>query len=108
VDDREQVVIILDPNLSSQVEALVAEGDGPVTMALKIVAAAQSLAPLGNTGLYRDGIHAKKTPHGARVLASDNKSSWVEFGIPSHNQPAQFVLRRAAESVGLRFTKRKR
>jgi len=46
-----------------------------------------------------------KTPHGARVIASDNKSSWIEFGIPSQNQPPQFILRRAVDSLGLKFKK---
>ena len=75
--------------------ALIAKGDDCLKVAKAIAERAKSLAPVVE-GNYRDGIIVQRTPHGARVFASDQKSSWVEFGIPSQNQPAQFVLRRAA------------
>jgi hypothetical protein len=67
---------------------------------------ARELAPV-DTGRYRDGIYAQKpSPKGvARVLASDQKSSWVEFG--NGHQPAQYVMRTAVESLGLEFKKGK-
>lgn len=102
----EDVFITLDPDLEEKVAALVAAGDKPLEVAKAVAEAARSLAPV-KTGLYRERITAQRTKGGARVFASDQKSSWVEFGIPSHNQPAQFVLRRAAESLGLKFKKTK-
>ena len=42
-----------------------------------------------------------------RVFASDFKSAWIEFGIPSRGQPAHWILRRAAEAAGMKFRKRK-
>jgi hypothetical protein len=67
---------------------------------------ARSMAPV-DEGDYVAGIEVQDTPGGgARVLASDQKSAWIEFGIPSRGIPANFVLRRAAEAAGLSFKKR--
>ena len=101
---REQESVDLDPDLDAKVNKMIAEGGAPLEVAEKIAAAARANAPV-LSGAYRDGISAAKTPHGARVVASDEKSSWVEFGIPSQNQPAQFNLRRAVDSLGLKFKK---
>ena len=92
--------------LDADVLMVVAKGDTALVMAEKIAALAKAIAPV-DTGRYRDGIKAEKTFLGARVIATDNKSTWVEFGIPSRQHPAQFVLRRAAEAVGLKFVRRK-
>jgi len=101
---REQESVDLDPDLDEKLADMIAKGDKPLEIAEMIAAAARADAPV-ESGLYRDGISAKKTPHGARVIASDNKSSWIEFGIPSQNQPPQFILRRAVDSLGLKFKK---
>ena len=102
--EQESFDINIDPDIDDRVKEMIAKGDSPLQIAEKIAAAARADAPVV-TGAYRDGISAKKTPHGARVVASDNKSSWVEFGIPSQNQPPQFILRRAVDSLGLKFKK---
>ena len=101
---REQESVDLDPDLDEKLNKMIAEGGKPLEIAEAIASAARADAPVVE-GLYRDGISAKKTPHGARVIASDNKSSWIEFGIPSQNQPPQFILRRAVDSLGLKFWK---
>ena len=103
---REQESVDLDPDLDAKLADMIAKGDKPLEIAEMIASAARAEAPVVE-GLYRDGISAKKTPHGARVIASDNKSSWIEFGIPSRNVPPQFILRRAVDSLGLKFSKRK-
>jgi hypothetical protein len=73
--------------------------------ALAIAAAARALAPV-DQGNYIDGIVTQKTPSGTRVVATDQKSAWIEFGVPSRGIPARFILRRAVEAVGLKFKKR--
>lgn len=73
----------------------------------KIAAIARDTAPVV-LGDYKAGIVTQETRFGWRVLADDQKSAWVEFGVPSQNQPPQFILRRAAESAGYKFTKRTR
>ena len=101
---REQESVDLDPDLDEKLKGMIAEGGKPLEIAQAIAAAARADAPVVS-GAYAAGISAMKTPHGARVLASDNKSSWIEFGIPSQNQPPQFILRRAVDSLGLKFKK---
>ena len=98
--------IFLRDGLDADVLNVVAKGDTTLVMAEKVAALARAIAPV-NTGQYRDGIVAQKTIGGARVLASDQKSTWIEFGIPSRNHEAHFVLRRAAEAVGLKFRRKK-
>lgn len=73
----------------------------------KIAGIARDTAP-DVTGDYKAGIVTQQTRNGWRVLASDPKSAWVEFGVPSHNQPPQFILRRATEAAGYKFKKRGR
>ncbi len=104
---REQETIILDPDLDAKVAELIGQLGAALPVAEKVAEVARALAPV-ESGLYRDGIKAERTGRGARVIASDEKSSWVEFGIPSHNQPAQFVLRRAVDACGLKFVKGKK
>jgi hypothetical protein len=71
----------------------------------KIAQVARDTAPV-LTGAYQAGIVVQDTKGGARVFASDYKSAWVEFGIPSRGQAAHFTLRRAAEVAGYTFKKR--
>ena len=101
---REQEGVTLVPDLDDKVNKMIAEGGTPLQIAEQIAAAARANAPV-LSGSYKAGISAMKTPHGARVIASDEKSSWVEFGIPSQNQPAQFNLRRAVDATGYKFKK---
>ena len=100
----------LNVNLTSTVEEdvcqLVADGDTSMAAAEKVAAAARASAPV-LTGAYLAGIVVQKTRGGARVFASDPKSAFVEFGVPNRGQPAQFVLRHAADAVGLTFKKGK-
>ena len=102
---REQESVDIDPDLDEKVNKMIAEGGKPLEVAEKIAAAARANAHVV-TGAYAAGISAEKTPHGARVVASDEKSSWVEFGIPSQGQPATFNLRRAAFDGGAKSSSR--
>jgi hypothetical protein len=70
----------------------------------QVAGIARSTAPVA-TGLYASSIEVQKTKTGARVFAADQKSAWIEFGVPGRNQPARFVLRNAAEAAGLSFKK---
>lgn len=79
----------------------------PVEVAEKIAAVARANAPR-DSGKYADSIKVQKTKSGARVFASDHKAAWIEFGVPSRNRPALFVLRRAADALGLKFRKGRR
>ena len=101
---REQESVDLDPDLDEKLNKMIAEGGKPLEAAEKIAEIARQNAHVV-TGAYRDGITAKKTPHGAVVIASDEKSSWEEFGIPSQGQPATFNLRRAVDASGYKFKK---
>ena len=84
---------------------MIAKGDKPLEIAEMIASAARADAPVVS-GAYAAGISAMKTPHGARVIASDNKSSWIEFGIPSQGRAATFNLRRAAFDGGAKSSSR--
>lgn len=77
-----------------------------VDEAKEVAAAARAAAPV-DTGNYAAGIVVQETKFGAIVLATDQKSGWIEFGIPSRGIPARFILRRAVEAVGLKFRKRR-
>jgi hypothetical protein len=74
-------------------------------VANEIAERARDLAPV-ESGAYRDGIIVQKSsPKGvARVLATDQKSAWIEFGN-GRSIHAQFVMRTAVESLGLKFKK---
>jgi hypothetical protein len=101
-----EIKIELIPNVEKAVEEHVGKGDDAMKLAERVLKVAQSNAPR-DTGLYARGLTVQKTKYGARVYATDQKSAWIEFGIPSRGIPAQFVLRRAAASLGLSFRKRK-
>jgi len=99
-----EITVSVDPDLERNLLVHVDVKEAAMEAANKIAERARSLAPVV-TGQYAAGIVTQETPHGARVLASDQKSHWVEFGIPSHGQAAQFVLRRAVELAGFKFHK---
>lgn len=102
----DDITIDLVPELDEQVLQMVEVKDSAYQAAEKVADIAIATAPVVS-GDYRDGIEVQVTKSGARVFASDPKSAFVEFGVPSQGEPAQFNLRRAAEAAGLKFTKRK-
>lgn len=104
---REQETITLRDDLQGAVERQIALGVGPMAIAQEIADKARELAPV-ETGRYREGIIAARTQYGARVVAEDEKSSWIEFGRPNHNVNGQFILRRAVDALGLKFVRRSR
>lgn len=102
----DDVRIDLDPDLDEKVAHMPEVKTASLDTARKVAALARSRAPK-ETGTYADGIVVQETKGGARVFAADQKSAWIEFGVPGRNQPARWVLRSAAEALGLKFTKRK-
>jgi hypothetical protein len=64
---------------------------------------AQRLAPV-DTGEYRSSIRVVDTPTGARVVAEDDKATYIEFG--TEDTPAFAPLRRGTEAAGLRTRRR--
>jgi hypothetical protein len=102
-----EIRIELNPNVEKDVEEFVGKGDGAMQVAEKVLKVAISNAPV-DSGQYRNSLKVQKTKYGARVVATDQKSAWIEFGIPSRGIPAQFVLRRAAAQLGLTFRKKGR
>jgi hypothetical protein len=101
---EESIEFTPNPNLEKELHTFPAVTTSAFEAAEAIAARAREIAPV-DTGRYRDGIIAQKpNPKGvARVAATDQKSSWVEFG--SERQPAQFVMRTAVESLGFKFKK---
>lgn len=75
-----------------------------VEAASAIAERAVQTAPV-DSGAYERGIIVQPFRGGARVLATDPKSHWIEFGIPSKNVRPQFILRNAAVSLGFKFRK---
>lgn len=72
---------------------------------------AQAIAPV-NTGDYKRGIEMDVAVNDrgytmGRVIASDWKSLWIEFGT-SKGFPAHAVLRRAVRAVGGKVTNKSR
>lgn len=98
--------IHLNTNIDDQVAHLPVIEDAALDVARKIAEQARSTAPV-LTGAYQAGIIVEVYKTGARVVASDQKSAWIEFGIPSNNVPAQFNLRSAATSLGYKFKKKR-
>lgn len=94
-----------NPDIDEQVKGLDIIGANALDMANHIADVARSSAPV-QSGAYVDGIVVQKTKSGARVFASDHKSAWLEFGVPSRGIPARWILRRAVEAAGYKFKKR--
>lgn len=61
---------------------------------------ARRLAPV-DTGEYRASITVVTTAEGARVVADDDKATYIEFG--TSDTPAFAPLRRGTEAAGLRI-----
>ena len=96
----------LDPNLDEKVEKMPEVKVRSKDAANDIAELARSTAPQ-KTGRYADSIKVQETKGGYRVFASDQKASWVEFGIPSRGQAAHWTLRNAAAALGYKFKKRR-
>lgn len=96
----------LNSTLEQDVEKMPELHISALEAARDIAAIAVATAPRVD-GDYVAGIGVQETKAGARVFASDEKSAFVEFGIPSRGVPAQFILRRAAEAAGYKFKKRR-
>lgn len=97
--------ITLNTNLEKELHQHPSVTAGSRAVAVAIADRAREMAPV-QSGSYRDGIivdppNAKGV---ARVHATDNKSSWVEFGTST--QPGQFTIRNAVESLGYKFKTR--
>jgi HK97 gp10 family phage protein len=95
---------ILNPQLEKELHKFPAVSTNVDEAAQAIASRARDMAPV-ETGAYRDGIVVQKSNGKgvARVAATDQKSSWIEFGTST--EPAQFVMRQAVESLGLSFKK---
>ena len=96
--------IDIDGDLDAKVAKLVLKGGHAKKIAESIAERAKETAP-EESGDYKAGIIVQDTKTGARVIATDYKSAWIEFGAPNRNEPAQFILRKAAQSLGLKFKK---
>ena len=94
----------LDPDVDDKVGKMPELRANSKDAADQIADIARGTAPV-ETGEYVDGIQVQETKSGARVFASDYKSAWIEFGVPSQGQPAHFNLRKAAEAAGYKFRK---
>jgi hypothetical protein len=98
--------LILNNNLESELHKLSEIATSTQETANAIAERARELAPV-ETGRYRDGIVVDNTNSKgvARVRATDQKSSWIEFG--NNKQQPLFIMRTAVESLGLKFKKGK-
>jgi hypothetical protein len=96
--------VTIDGDIDDKVHVLPIVTSASQEAAEEIAEIARELAPV-ETGAYQNGIKVQKTKFGYRVFASDQKSAWIEFGIPSRGVAARFTLRRAVESSGYKFKK---
>lgn len=96
--------IELNPNLTKELHSFPDVQSATLEIAERIAEEARLSAP-AVTGRYRDGIKVDKpTKSGvARVISTDQKSAWVEFG--NGHQDGQFIFRNAVEALGLKFKK---
>lgn len=78
-----------------------------IAIANIVVDTAKSLAPVGATGNYRDGIEVVVAPDGVHVAATDYKSHWIEWGTRDPRRPAKAVIRRAVKGEGLKLNEAK-
>ncbi len=69
---------------------------------------AQAVAPV-KTGAYAASIGVTNDGDGVRLVATDWKANWIEFGTGAPSPtPAFAPLRRGCEAAGLKFVPRKR
>jgi hypothetical protein len=100
----EELGIHLDADIDEKVQHAPVLLTSSHDAAEKIASIARDTARV-KSGDYKAGIVVQDTKSGARVFASDYKSAWEEFGVPSQGQPATFNLRHAAEAAGFKFKK---
>lgn len=100
-----EVEVTLDSNLESKLHTFPAVKAGSRAAAVAIADRAREMAPVMD-GNYQAGIivNPPNEKGVARVLATDQKSSWVEFGTAT--MQGHFTIRSAAESLGYRFIKK--
>lgn len=103
------VEIKLDPQLESKLHTFPAVSTNTQKAAQQIAEMARDLA--GEhvlTGRYREGIKVNlptiASKGVARVVATDQKSAWMEFGNYQH--PGFFIFRNAVELAGYSFKKK--
>ena len=106
--------IRLRPDLESALRHSPAVRDVMREVADRLLQEAQRLAPVSHDpsdetpGSYRDSLEASvdETPEGvvARLRSADPAAPYIEFG--TSDTPAFSPMRRAAESVGLRPSRR--
>ena len=100
----EEITFTPNPRLEKELHKFTDVAVGVRSAADAIAARAREMAP-AQSGAYREGIIVNQ-PNGkgvARVVATDQKSAWIEFGTSS--QPPVFNLRQAVQSLGLEFKK---
>lgn len=100
-----EVDVALNANLEKELHVHPAVMSSSRASVVAIANRAREMAPV-QTGAYRDGIvvDPPNSKGVARVHATDQKSTWVEFGTAT--QPGQFIIRSAAESLGFKFVKK--
>jgi hypothetical protein len=107
----EQIKLDLVPDIIEIIESLPTVEDKVKAAAEEIAGRARSLVH-NDSGAYSESIRVEKTNRSKsglwRVIASDPKAFFVEFGGPARGIPAQYVMRRAAESLGLPWQKKKK
>lgn len=105
IADAEDVHIDIDDDIDEKVADIPEVKETAFDVAERVAEIARTTAPV-LSGDYAAGIEAQKTKKGARVFASDFKSAWIEFGVPSRGIPATWNLRNAARAAGLKFRKK--
>jgi hypothetical protein len=106
-DPANGFTVTLDDDIEEKVVRLPEVKTSSKKAAQDIAEYARSIAPVGDTGDYAAGIEVQETKAGYRVIARDQKSAWIEFGIPSQGQVPHWTLRTAAAALGYKFKKRK-
>lgn len=96
--------VTIDGDIDDKVKGLPIVTSASQEAAEEIAEIARENAPV-DEGSYQNGIKVQKTKFGYRVFASDQKSAWIEFGVPSQGIAARFNLRRAVEASGYKFRK---
>ena len=102
----DDIEIHVDPQIEVHLRRLSAVEEATMEVAKKIAERARDTAPVAS-GAYKASIKVEDFRGGARVIATDPKSAWIEFGAPARGVAARFVLRNAAASLGFKFKKGK-
>lgn len=105
----EEAVVTLSPSLEKDLHTFPAVTTNTQAAANQIADMARDLASEHVlTGRYREGIKVNlptlQSKGVARVVATDQKSAWMEFGNYQH--PGFFIIRNAVELCGFSFKKK--